>query len=107
MGLPRLPSLSDLDLESDLEEYKDESVKKKKVSRVSESSPKVSPTEKAKSAKSVKKTEKTKPAQKTEVKESGKPKIPKSQYDAHGKPELAIPDLNDVDLSKEIDRFFD
>lgn len=104
MGLPRLPSLSDLDLESDLEEYKDESVKKKKVSRVSESSPKVSPTEKAKS---VKKTEKTKPAQKTEVKESGKPKIPKSQYDAHGKPELAIPDLNDVDLSKEIDRFFD
>lgn len=32
--------------------------------------------------------------------------IPKTEYDDTGKPILAIPDLNDVDLSAEIDKFF-
>lgn len=41
-------------------------------------------------------------------KESGKRKsiIPKSEYDENGNPILMIPDLNDVDLNKEINRFF-
>lgn len=41
-------------------------------------------------------------------KESGKRKliIPKSEYDENGNPILMIPDLNDVDLNKEISRFF-
>ena len=100
----KLPSLSDLDLESDLEEYEDENIQKKKVSKVNKSSPKANPTKSAEKAKPIKKAE---PAEENERKESGKPKIPKSQYDAHGKPVLAIPDLNDIDLSKEINRFFD
>lgn len=32
--------------------------------------------------------------------------IPKTRYDDEGKPVLAIPDLDDIDLNSEIDRFF-
>lgn len=45
----------------------------------------------------------------TKKKEKEMPKksiIPKTEYDDTGKPILAIPDLNDVDLSAEIDKFF-
>lgn len=41
-------------------------------------------------------------------KESNRKKqiIPKTSYDAEGRPILSIPDLNDKDLSAELDRFF-
>lgn len=46
----------------------------------------------------------------TEKTTNKKPKresiIPKSQYDSEGNPILSIPDLNDVDLNSEIDKFF-
>jgi len=32
--------------------------------------------------------------------------IPKSQYDEDGNPILLIPDLNDVDLTDEIEKYF-
>lgn len=35
-----------------------------------------------------------------------KPKIPKSEYDEEGNPILMIPDLDDVDLNSEIEKFF-
>lgn len=35
-----------------------------------------------------------------------RPKIPKTQYDSDGKPVLMIPDLDDIGLNAEIDRFF-
>lgn len=33
-------------------------------------------------------------------------KIPKSQYDQDGNPILTIPDLNDIDLNGEINKYF-
>ena len=35
-----------------------------------------------------------------------RPKIPKSQYDAEGNPILTVPDLNDIELNNEIDKYF-
>lgn len=40
------------------------------------------------------------------VKKNTRPKVPKSQYDEDGNPILTIPDLNDIDLSDEIDKYF-
>mgnify|MGYP003621574679 FL=1 len=39
-------------------------------------------------------------------KEKKKLKIPKSQYDVDGIPILTIPDLNDINLNDEIDKYF-
>lgn len=39
-------------------------------------------------------------------KEKKKLKIPKSQYDEYGIPILTIPDLNDINLNDEIDKYF-
>lgn len=35
-----------------------------------------------------------------------RPKVPKSEYDADGNPILTIPDLNDIQLTAEIDKYF-
>lgn len=35
-----------------------------------------------------------------------KPRIPKTEYDSEGNPVLSIPDLNDVNLNDEIDKYF-
>lgn len=32
--------------------------------------------------------------------------IPKTEYDEDGRPKLMIPDLNDIELNKEIDKYF-
>lgn len=36
----------------------------------------------------------------------GKPRIPKSQYDNEGNPVLLIPNLDDVNLNSEIEKYF-
>lgn len=38
--------------------------------------------------------------------ERKRPKIPKTKFDSEGNPVLAIPDLNDVELNAEIDKYF-
>lgn len=35
-----------------------------------------------------------------------KPKIPKSEYDENGDPILMVPDIDDIKLSSEINRYF-
>lgn len=35
-----------------------------------------------------------------------RPKMPKSQYDSDGNPILTTPDLNDINLFDEIDKYF-
>ena len=53
--------------------------------------------------------EKSKPAKKESkkiMKANRDPIIPKTKYDSEGNPVLAIPDLDDVNLNGEIDRFF-
>lgn len=55
---------------------------------------------------SVKETKNVKETKKKEKEMPKKSIIPKTEYDDTGKPILAIPDLNDVDLSAEIDKFF-
>lgn len=55
------------------------------------------------------KPKKSKPAKKEPkkiMKANRDPIIPKTQYDSEGNPILAIPDLDDVNLNGEIDRFF-
>lgn len=92
----KLPSLDELDFE--------ESPKKKetklKQKETSNALPSFDTPETPKREKQTKKKEVI------EKSSSKKPKIPKSQYDADGNPILMIPDLNDVDLINEIDRFF-
>lgn len=88
----KLPSLDDLNLDDDLDEFIEEPNRKKK------------PPKKSKKSKH-EKSEKTQ--DEVPKRESGKPKIPKTEYDAEGNPILSIPDLDDVDLTKELDRFFD
>lgn len=108
MKLPRLP---DMDLDSDLSQFEDEDVeyvkkKREKVTSERKGSPKASPTaRKSKKDKEIKKIMDDKAEEEANNKKK-KPKIPKSQYDAEGNPILTIPDLNDVDLFSEIDRFF-
>ena len=79
MRLPSLPALDDSFFE-DVEEKKDSSPKKSKESKSS-------------------KKEETKSKRRELI-------IPKTSYDDEGRPVLAIPDLNDIDLNSEIDRFF-
>lgn len=94
----KLPSLDELDF--------DESPKKEEVTakkkEMSTTLPSFGEQETPKKKKQIKKTE----AKQVVEKPNGKPKIPKSQYDSDGNPILMIPDLNDVDLTNEIDRFF-
>lgn len=35
-----------------------------------------------------------------------RPRIPKSQYEEDGTPVLMIPDLNDIQLTEEIEKYF-
>ena len=35
-----------------------------------------------------------------------RPRIPKTEYDIDGDPILSIPDLNDIELTSEIDKYF-
>lgn len=46
------------------------------------------------------------PSMNDENKRNTRPKVPKSQYDEDGNPILTIPDLNDIDLNDEIDKYF-
>ena len=79
----KLPDLDDFDLDfNDVEELQ------KDVPRKSTSEP-----------------SKSKPTPKKE-KKTEKPKLPKSQYDENGTPILTVPDIDDIDLRKELDRFF-
>lgn len=87
----KLPDLSELDMKSNLDEFidseekelKDNGLKRKKNSDMS----------KGNKEKKVKK-------------EKRKSIIPKTEYNEEGNPVLAIPDLNDIDLNGEINRFF-
>lgn len=84
MSLPQLPDLPDL--ESD----------------------KKSPPKKKANKKKVKKSEemKNESVNEKETNNKKKPIIPKTEYDAEGNPILMIPDLDDVELNDEIERFF-
>lgn len=91
-----LPSLDELGL--------NEPVKAKENKKSSESS-----TAKEKKSSAEKKPKETKQDNKKEeslYKENGKRRIPKSQYDENGSPILSIPDLDDVNLKKELNKFF-
>ena len=92
-----LPSLDELGLNEPIKqkaEEKDKSVEK--------------PILKEKKTQADKKTRETNQDKKEEslYKENGKRRIPKSQYDENGSPILSIPDLDDVNLKKELDKFF-
>lgn len=54
----------------------------------------------------VKSSDKSSKKEKEITKEKRKTKIPKSEYDSNGKPSLAIPDLDDVNLMNEIEKYF-
>lgn len=99
----KLPSLDELNLDDDLNEFMDEPETKKKVSKKKKTSKKNKSESKSKSAEEPKEPKEYK----EETRESGKPKIPKTRYDNEGNPVLSIPDLDDVDLTTELDRFFD
>lgn len=108
----KLPSLSDLDLDAELSEFENEIPKKKPARKARpDDSANPSPTRASPSKPSLPQkrvpTESKVDKIKKEKEREGKPKIPKSQYDSDGNPLLSIPDLNDIDLSREIDRFFD
>lgn len=93
----KLPNLSDLDLDDDLSEFIEEPEKevKRKPKRAKVAKPKKATKEKSNKD------------EEPGLKDSGKPKIPKTKYDSEGNPILSIPDLDDIDLTKELDRFFD
>lgn len=103
----KLPSLPDLDLDDnleDLENFEDEIPNKKPAAKRKLDSNKEYPA-KSRLPKVNLPSNSDEDVEKEVKKE--KPKIPKSQYDSDGNPLLTIPDLDDIDLSKEIDRFFD
>lgn len=109
----KLPSLSELDLDNDLEENKDENTSKKPVKKKKQTSAgnkkQASISQKKPSGVSLPKMDvpnKNRQEIKKEEVKKERPKVPKSQYDAEGNPILTIPDLDDVDLTSEIDRFF-
>lgn len=85
MPLPKLPEMDDF-----------------------ETKPKVSGKTKPQSRSETSKPKKTLKQDSSEEKEDviKRPKIPKTQYDADGKPILMVPDLDDIGLNAEIDRFF-
>lgn len=85
----KLPDLNDLDFESSLDEFEETPSKKETPQK-----PKAKPKKEV-----LKKEVKEKEDKKKSI-------IPKTTYDAEGRPVLAIPDLDDVDLKSEIDRFF-
>lgn len=76
MKLPKLPELPNLDIVDGIENKQD------KIKTLSED---VNEKKKVKKA---------------------RPRIPKSEYDAEGKPVLMIPDIDDVSLNAEIDKYF-
>ena len=39
-------------------------------------------------------------------KEKERPRMPKSEYDSDGNPVLTVPDLNDINLQGEIEKYF-
>lgn len=39
-------------------------------------------------------------------KKKEKPRMPKSEYDSDGNPILTVPDLNDINLQGEIEKYF-
>ena len=49
------------------------------------------------------KTKKTEPKNKPK---KTRPKIPKSEYDENGNPILMVPDIDDIKLTDEIDKYF-
>lgn len=89
-----LPSLDELGL-NEPQDKSSEKVKKTKVEK--------SNLIEEKKKNSIEKEEKK---EESLYKENGKRKIPKSQYDENGSPILSIPDLDDVNLRKELDKFF-
>lgn len=97
-----LPSLDELNLDDDLTEFMDKSETKEKKAAKKRTS-KV----KSKSKSKPENADKAKDDNEAETRESGKLKIPKTRYDNEGNPILSIPDLDDVDLTNELDRFFD
>ena len=95
----KLPSLLDLDLEDNLSEFPAKDKKKLEQDKV---------RKKTNQEKRPKESIDTTATKKDEVTSDNKkrPVIPKSEYDNEGNPVLTIPDLDDVDLTSEIDRFF-
>lgn len=94
----KLPNLSELDLDSNLDKFKDVEEKKSEF-------PKNAKRKLPNETLSKKKSASTESVQGKDIKRK-RPKLPKSQYDEDGIPILTVPDLDDVNLVKEIDRFF-
>lgn len=90
MALPQLPEMDDFEIKSKV------SGKTKPQSRSETQKPKVS----------LPKTPLNQHSPKEQEDIMKRPKIPKTQYDSDGKPVLMIPDLDDIGLNAEIDRFF-
>lgn len=44
---------------------------------------------------------------KKNVEKNERPKLPKSRYGENGVPILTVPDIDAIDLKKELDRFFE
>lgn len=104
----KLPNLSELDLDSNLDKFKDVEEKKselpRKAKRKLSTEPKKSTPSKDETL-SKKAPTSTESVKGEEIKRE-RPKLPKSQYDEDGTPILNVPDLDDVNLMGEIDRFF-
>lgn len=77
MSLPRLPDLPDIN--------------------------NIDNNKKPQMEKAPEKTEKVKPKNKPK---KTRPRIPKSEYDENGKPILMAPDIDDIKLTDEIDKYF-
>ena len=84
MSLPKLPDFNDDEFEEEIEIREKVEVKEK--------------------IKIKKEVESNKNEEVGQVK--GRPRIPKSEYDANGKPFLAVPNLDDVNLTNEIEKYF-
>lgn len=94
----KLPNLSELDLDSNLNKFKDVEEKESEPPRNAKRKLPNETLSKEESAN-------TESVKGEEVKIE-RPKLPKSQYDEDGIPILTVPDLDDVNLMEEIDRFF-
>lgn len=92
----KLPNLSELDLDSNLDKFKDVEEKKSELPKKAKRKlpNEALPKKESASTESMKGEERK------------RPKLPKSQYDEDGTPILNVPDLDDVNLMGEIDRFF-
>lgn len=98
----KLPNLSELDLDSNLDEFKDIEEKR---SELPEKAKRELPTVSKDETPSKKESASTESV-KGEERKRKRPKLPKSQYGEDGTPILTVPDLDDVNLMGEIDRFF-